>query len=97
MKGRYNRVKGHNYKRQITRELKKIFSDPVTSRSSARGEDISGIDIVNTGMFNIQTKAREHLNLFNVFNNEMPIVVECEPKIRMYNRLILTLYQNILI
>jgi len=72
MTGKYNRTKGHNYERQIVRELKRIFPDAVTSRAGARGEDILGIDIINTGMFNIQTKAREHLNPFDVLNNEMP-------------------------
>jgi len=72
MTGRYNRTKGHNYERQITKELKKIFLDAVTSRAGARGEDPNGIDIINTGMFNIQTKAREHLNLFEILGQDMP-------------------------
>jgi len=66
------RRKGHNYERQITRELKEYFPDAITSRSGARYEDSNGIDIINTAMFNIQTKARQNLNLFDVLNKEMP-------------------------
>jgi len=69
--GAYNRQKGHGYERQITRELKKFFPEAVTSRAGARGSDPKGIDIVNTGMFNVQTKARQNLNLFDVLFKEM--------------------------
>ena len=72
MTGKYNRQKGHNYERQITRELRQYFPKVVTSRSGARGEDPRGIDIINTGMFNVQTKARQNLNIFNVLGIEMP-------------------------
>jgi len=66
------RRKGHNYERQITRELKEYFPDAITSRSGARYEDAKGIDIINTAMFNIQTKNRQNLNLFDVLSKEMP-------------------------
>jgi len=72
MTGKYNRQKGHNYERQICRELNEYFPGAVTARAGASGEDPKGIDIVNTGMFNIQTKARQNLNLFDVLFGEMP-------------------------
>ena len=66
------RRKGHTYERQITRELKEYFPDAITSRAGARHEDAKGIDIINTGLFNVQCKRRENLNIFNVLNKEMP-------------------------
>jgi hypothetical protein len=72
MTGSYNRRKGHNYERSIARELRKYFPDAVTSRSGSRGEDPRGIDIIRTGMFNIQVKARQNLNPFDVLFREMP-------------------------
>ena len=66
------RRKGHNFEREITRELKEYFPAAVTSRNGARYEDAKGIDIINCGMFNVQCKRRENLNIFNVLNKEMP-------------------------
>ncbi len=72
--GAYNRNKGHDYERQIARELRmrKFFPGAITSRSGSRGEDPQGIDIVRTGMFNIQVKARQNLNLFDILYQDMP-------------------------
>ncbi|GAF86698.1 unnamed protein product [marine sediment metagenome] len=67
-----SRCKEHDYERRITRELKEYFPNAITSRSGARYEDAKGIDIINTGMFNIQTKDRQNLNLFDVLSKEMP-------------------------
>lgn len=66
------RLKGHSYERKITRELKDYFPAAITSRNGARFEDSRGIDIINTGLFNVQCKRRENLNVFNVLNKEMP-------------------------
>lgn len=66
------RLKGHTYERKITRELNKYFPDAITSRNGAKFEDSRGIDIINTGMFNTQCKARQNLNIFDVLNKEMP-------------------------
>jgi len=72
MKRINSRTKGHSYERKITRELKTYFPDCLTARAGARFEDSRGIDIINTGMFNVQCKRRENLNIFNVLNKEMP-------------------------
>ena len=69
--GAYNRKKGHDYERQITREMKEFFPDAMTSRNGARGEDPKGVDLINTGMFNVQCKARQNLNPFIVLK-QMP-------------------------
>jgi len=66
------RLKGHNYERLITYELKEYFPEAITSRNGARGADQQGIDIINTGLFNVQCKRRQNLNIFNVLNKEMP-------------------------
>jgi len=67
-----SRTKGHNFERAITRELKAFFPEAITSRAGARFEDVNGIDIINCGMFNVQCKRRENLNIFKVLINEMP-------------------------
>ena len=69
--GAYNRKKGHDFERLICKELKIFFPNAKTARSSARMEDAQGIDIINCD-FNVQTKAREHLNVFDVLYEEMP-------------------------
>jgi len=67
-----SRTKGHAYERLITRELKGYFPEAITARNGARGADQAGIDVINTGMFNTQCKARQNLNIFNILNKEMP-------------------------
>jgi hypothetical protein len=69
--GKYNRKKGHDYERQVAKEMRQFFPDAKTARDGARGEDPRGVDLVNTGMFNIQCKARQSLNSFSVLK-EMP-------------------------
>ena len=69
--GAYNRKKGHDYERQIAREMRQFFPDAMTSRNGARGEDPRGIDLIGTGMFNIQCKARQNLNSFTTLK-DMP-------------------------
>lgn len=71
--GAYNRTKGHAYERRVSKELRKFFPKAVTARAGARFEDSKGIDIINTGDFNIQTKARENLNIFNVIFREIQL------------------------
>jgi len=63
--GAYNRKKGHNYECQIVREMRHFYPEAVTARNGARGEDPRGVDLVNTGMFNVQCKARQSLNVFD--------------------------------
>ena len=67
------RTKGNAYERAICNELKTFFPAAITSRNGARFEDSRGIDVINTGMFNVQTKARQALNIFNVLQKEMPV------------------------
>lgn len=69
--GAYNRKKGHDYERQIAKEMREFFPNVKTSRAGSRGEDPRGIDLVSTGMFNVQCKARQNLNLFETLK-EMP-------------------------
>jgi hypothetical protein len=69
--GAYNRKKGHNYERQVAKEMRQFFPDAKTSRDGARGEDPRGVDLIHTGMFNIQCKARQNLNSFSVLR-DMP-------------------------
>ena len=69
--GAYNRKKGHDYERQIAKEIREFFPDVMTSRNGARGEDPRGIDLINTGLLNVQCKARQNLNPFEVLE-KMP-------------------------
>jgi hypothetical protein len=65
-----NRRKGHNYERQIANELKNWFPGSLTTRFGAGNKkDYEGIDIINTGMFNVQCKRKQNLNPFTVLQN----------------------------
>ena len=49
-----------------------LFRKYILKGLPARFEDSRGIDIINTKLFNIQCKARQNLNVFNVLHKEMP-------------------------
>ena len=58
--GALSRRKGHDYERQICRELKKMgFLNCKTSRNGDRSRDAAGVDLLDTGCFNVQCKAIE--------------------------------------
>ncbi len=51
------RHKKHNYECKIIKELKQYFPRAITSKNDLNLADKKGIDIINTGLFNIQCKA----------------------------------------
>lgn len=67
------RTKGHNFERAICRELKPYFPECITARAGAIYKDAQGIDVINTGEYNIQCKAKQAMNVFKVLSDEMPI------------------------
>ena len=64
--------KGRNYKCKIIQELSQYFSRAITSKNDINLADTKGIDIINTGLFNIQCKARQEVDLFDILHKEMP-------------------------
>jgi len=60
MSGKRSRTKGHNYERAIRKEMIELgYKDCQTARYASREADNNGIDLVNTGQYNIQCKAVE--------------------------------------
>ena len=66
------RRKRRNYECKIIKELKQYFPRAITSKNDINLADTKGIDIINTGLFNVQCKARQEVNLFDILNKEMP-------------------------
>lgn len=66
-----NRTAGHNYERQVTRELNDMGYQMVTARSESRNADNSGIDILGDFPFYIQCKVMEKYPKLNeLINNK---------------------------
>lgn len=57
-----SRNKGHKYERDVAKEWRKFGFDTKTSRYSNRELDDLKVDLVNTGIFNIQLKHVERLS-----------------------------------
>lgn len=52
-----NRTAGHNWEREVINDLKKIgYTEAVSARYESKRLDDAGVDIVNTGCFNMQCK-----------------------------------------
>ena len=54
------RRKGHDYERQVRRELAKYFPEVMTSRAADPEADCRGVDLVNTPGYAFQCKAVEN-------------------------------------
>ena len=71
--GALSRRKGHDYERQICRELKKMgFLNCKTSRNGDRSQDAAGVDLLGTEPFKIQCKAVEHALNYSDILTAMP-------------------------
>lgn len=67
------RQKGNAYERKIAQEFRELgYKDCSTSRLESKKRDDMGVDLVNTGMFNIQCKAVERLGLHHTIIDKMP-------------------------
>jgi hypothetical protein len=67
-----SRNKGHNYERQIRKELReRFYPDCETSRYVSKYvDDVEKTDLVNTGMIRFQLKAMEKFpNFFDVLDS----------------------------
>lgn len=68
-----NRTAGHNWEREVIKDLKKIgFDKAVSSRYESKRADDAGIDIVGTGPFNIQCKNETKRPDYHKLITEMP-------------------------
>lgn len=77
-----NRTAGHNYERQIIKELKELgFPDCVSSRSESKNLDNKGVDVVsNTLPIYVQIKTtKTSLNYDKIFKSfsltDKPLVI----------------------
>ena len=60
MTGKGARRKGHSFERKIMNEFIDLgFDNCKTSRNESHTMDVKGIDLVNTGCFNVQCRSRE--------------------------------------
>lgn len=67
MTGKGRRRKGIDFEQQIAAEFREMdFSDAITARAGDRSKDSGGVDIINTGEFNVQCKCNSS------FKNPIP-------------------------
>ena len=66
-----NRTAGHNYERQIVKELKERGYSAVTSRAESRNMDNRGVDIFT--------------DLNNLEGKELPVHIQCKNKTNQFN------------
>lgn len=68
-----NRTAGHNWEREVIKDLKKIgFANAVSARYESKRLDDAGVDIVNTGPFNMQCKNESKRPDYHKLITEMP-------------------------
>ena len=68
-----NRTAGHNWEREVIKDLKKSgYKDAVSSRYESKKADDAGIDVVNTGPFNFQCKNETKRPDYHKLITEMP-------------------------
>ena len=68
-----NRTAGHNWEREVIKDLKKIgYAKAVSSRYESKRADDAGIDIVGTDPFNIQCKNETKRPDYHKLITEMP-------------------------
>jgi hypothetical protein len=68
-----NRTAGHNWEREVVKDLKQVgFKDAVSSRYESKRLDDAGVDVVNTGPFNIQCKNETKRPDYHKLITEMP-------------------------
>lgn len=65
-----NRTYGHNFEREICKELKPIFFNIKTSRYGSKEMDDKGVDLINTSPYAFQLKAGiQTPNFEKIFDN----------------------------
>ena len=72
MAGKSSRVKGHAFERKLAKLFRRWFPDAATSRAESQTRDSQGVDLVGTGLFNVQAKAVEKLGSYHRILAEMP-------------------------
>jgi hypothetical protein len=71
--GNTARTKGHNYERQIAKEMRELgWPDAATSRYVSQELDDQKVDIARTDPFNIQCKAYKNNPQYTKILSEMP-------------------------
>ena len=59
----HSKNKGSSYERKLAKEFREFgFEDCKTSRFESKMLDDAGVDLTNTGIFNVQAKAVERLS-----------------------------------
>lgn len=73
MSGKTSRTKGHNFERQVAKEMRGLgFNDCETSRYANRKLDDACVDLTETGCFSIQCKAYKNQPNFRTELDKMP-------------------------
>lgn len=68
-----SRSKGHNFERMAAEYLRVLWPDCFTTRyKGSPWLDHAGVDLVNTGNFNVQLKAMERAPSYHTILNSMP-------------------------
>jgi len=68
-----SKTKGSNYERKLAKEFRDFgFEDCKTSRFESKMLDDAGVDLTNTGIFNVQAKAVERLGAYHKILDSMP-------------------------
>lgn len=68
-----SKAKGSDYERKIAKEFREYgFSNCKTSRFESKMLDDAGVDLTNTGFFNVQLKAVERLGSYHDILTSMP-------------------------
>lgn len=68
-----SKTKGSAYERKLAKEFRDFgFEDCKTSRFESKMLDDAGVDLTNTGIFNVQAKAVEKLGTYHKILDSMP-------------------------
>lgn len=75
---KYNRKKGHDFEREIAAEFREMGYEQA-KRNLEYNEGETGIDLVNTGMFDVQCKRRKNYCSVNTIKEikgyKMPLLI----------------------
>ncbi len=71
-----SRNKGNSYERKLMNEYKEHFPNCRTSRNESKLRDDQGVDLCNTGCFNIQAKAYKNFSWGQIIKTLKAMPVE---------------------
>jgi Holliday junction resolvase len=75
---KYNRTKGHDFEREIAKDFREI-GYPEAKRNLEYNEGDTGIDLVGTGVFDVQCKRRKSYvsinTIFEIKGEGIPLLI----------------------